>query len=238
MRNTFRVLFYTKADKVKRSGKQTIFIRITIRGEKCSFSTNIDVLPALWSPKEQKATGLSDEAINTNRLIEYYRAKAISLYQQHLVSGFIPSINNLRDELQGQSANRRPKLIEMFHEFNTRKRKSIGISLTQSSFNKYDLTYRRLKSFLESEYRLPDINFGRINLTFIMRFEAYLKIEYGLSHNSAAKLLKIFKHIMLVAREDGLSDCNPFIHYKFRSTPTYRSFLTEQELIRLTQHKF
>lgn len=238
MRNTFRMLFYTRAGKVKKSGKQTIFIRITIRGEKCSFSTNIDIAPTLWSSKEQKATGLSDEAIQTNRLLDYYRAKASSIYQQHIVSSVIPSIYTLRDELQGEAPCKKPKLLEMFLDYNMKKMKCVGISLTQSSYNKYDLTYRRLKAFVGLEYRQSDLCLSKINLTFIMRFEAYLKVEHGLSHNSSVKLLKIFKHIMLVAHEDGLTESNPFVHYKFRSTPTYRSFLTEHELILLTQQKF
>ena len=40
-------------------------------------------------------------------------------------------------------------LLTVFEEFNDRQEKLIGIDLAQSTFNKYDLTYRRLKEFLE-----------------------------------------------------------------------------------------
>lgn len=45
----------------------------------------------------------------------------------------------------------------VFEEFNDRQEKLIGIDLAQSTFNKYDLTYRRLKEFLKVKMRKSDI---------------------------------------------------------------------------------
>ncbi len=44
-------------------------------------------------------------------------------------------------------------LLAVFEEFNDRQEKFIGIDLAQSTFNKYDLTYRRLKEFLKVKMR-------------------------------------------------------------------------------------
>ena len=50
-------------------------------------------------------------------------------------------------------------LLTVFEEFNDRQEKliGIGIDLAQSTFNKYDLTYRRLKEFLKVKMRKSDI---------------------------------------------------------------------------------
>lgn len=48
-------------------------------------------------------------------------------------------------------------LLTVFEEFNDRQEKLIGIDLAQSTFNKYDLTYRRLKEFLKVKMRKSDI---------------------------------------------------------------------------------
>ena len=48
-------------------------------------------------------------------------------------------------------------LLTVFEEFNDRQEKLIGIDLAQSTFNKYDLTYRRLKEFLKVKMQKNDI---------------------------------------------------------------------------------
>ncbi|MFQ8807064.1 MAG: phage integrase SAM-like domain-containing protein [Alistipes indistinctus] len=63
----------------------------------------------------------------------------------------------------------------------------IGIDITQSTFNKYDLTYRRLKEFLKVKMQKNDILLYQLDRNFVIDFETYLKTEYKLDTNSSEK---------------------------------------------------
>ena len=86
-------------------------------------------------------------------------------------------------------------LLTVFEEFNDRQEKLIGIDLAQSTFNKYDLTYRRLKEFLKVKMQKNDILLYQLDRNFVIDFETYLKTEYKLDTNSSEKLMRIFKRI-------------------------------------------
>ena len=53
----------------------------------------------------------------------------------------------VRDEFLGVKAPSKT-LLSVFAEFNDRQENLIGVDITQSTFNKFDLTFRRLEEFL------------------------------------------------------------------------------------------
>ena len=61
-------------------------------------------------------------------------------------------------------------LLAVFAEFNGRQEKLIGIDIAQSTFNKYDLTYRRLQEFLKVKLKKSDILLGQVDQNFVLDF--------------------------------------------------------------------
>ena len=128
-------------------------------------------------------------------------------------------------------------LLTVFEEFNDRQEKLIGIDLAQSTFNKYDLTYRRLKEFLKVEMRKNDILLCQVDRNFVMDFEAYLKIEYKLDTNSSEKLMRIFKRITTMCFKNGQMPKDPFCDHKLKKVKKDRGYLTKSELESIIDYK-
>ena len=53
----------------------------------------------------------------------------------------------------GKVEKKNDTLLSLFAEFIERQRPLVGIDITRSTFNKYDLTYRRLEEFLSTKQK-------------------------------------------------------------------------------------
>ena len=128
-------------------------------------------------------------------------------------------------------------LLTVFEEFNDRQEKLIGIDIAQSTFNKYDLTYRRLKEFLKVKMRKNDILLCQVDRNFVMDFETWLKTEYKLDTNSSEKLMRIFKRITTMCFKNGQMPRDPFCDHKLKKVKKDRGYLTRTELEKIIDFK-
>ncbi|MGZ0014815.1 Arm DNA-binding domain-containing protein [Yeosuana sp. AK3] len=72
------LLFFIKKSKVNSSGKTTIFLRITVDGQRCEFSVHRKIQLNWWNPKTQLALGNSAEAQEINRHLAVIKNKVYS----------------------------------------------------------------------------------------------------------------------------------------------------------------
>ena len=73
----------------------------------------------------------------------------------------------VRDEFLGVKAPSKT-LLSVFAEFNDRQENLIGVDITQSTFNKFDLTFRRLEEFLRVKRNRPDIPVSLVDRDFVL----------------------------------------------------------------------
>ena len=62
-KSTFRILFYLKRTKTLNNGKLTIFMRITINGERAEISTHQNVESHLWNQGKAVVKGVSNDVV-------------------------------------------------------------------------------------------------------------------------------------------------------------------------------
>jgi len=129
-------------------------------------------------------------------------------------------------------------LLDLFRRHNEDIHKLIGVSKSMVSYNKYDITYRRLTSFLKEEYHVSDISLKEINHKFITDFEAYMRGVCGCNANTTAKFIQRLKSIVLIARNNGWLHHDPFANYKIKSPKVDRGYLTQEELEAIMQKEF
>lgn len=72
MKSTLKILFFIRKEKANASGKAPIYVRLTIDGQLCQFSTKSDVSMKLWDPKRYCAVGRSSEADSVNSYLEFF----------------------------------------------------------------------------------------------------------------------------------------------------------------------
>ena len=119
--------------------------------------------------------------------------------------------------------------MRVFAEFNDRQENLIGVDITQSTFNKFDLTFRRLEEFLRVKRNRPDIPVSLVDRDFVLDFEAYLKVDYRLQANSAEKLMRIFKRITTMCFKSGLMGKDPFCDVRLKKVKKDRGYLTRHD---------
>ena len=232
MRSTFRILFFARWEKKKENRKVPLLARITLDGEKVKFSLKTDISPDIWEPKAGKAIGHSKEAIQLNMYLDSIKGRLISHYHRLVEANEVVTAAMIKDAFLGYDI-RTNTLLGIFEEFNDRQEKLIGIDIAQSTFNKYDLTYRRLQEFLKVKKRKNDILLSQVDRNFVMDFETYLKTEYKLDTNSSEKLMRIFKRITTMCFKDGKISRDPFCNYKLKKVKKDRGYLTKAELERI-----
>lgn len=210
--------------------------RITIDGEKVKFSLKSEVSSAIWDPKSGRGKGQTKEALQLNRYLDSIKGQMIMHYHSLSEANEVVTASMVRDAFLGTNIKSNT-LLAVFEEFNDRQEKLIGIDLAQSTFNKYDLTYRRLKEFLKVKMRKNDILLCQVDRNFVMDFEAYLKIEYSLDTNSSEKLMRIFKRITTMCFKNGQMPKDPFCDHKLKKVKKDRGYLTKSELESIIDYK-
>ena len=229
MKSTFRILFYGRTNEQRKDGTMPLTARVTINGETVAFNIKMSVPVAIWDGKSSRAKGRSPEATRINRYLESINARLISIYQNLTEAGEIITPQILRDEFLGVGV-KNTSLLTIFNEFNERQEQLIGIDITQSTFNKFDLTYRRLEEFLRKKRNREDIPIRQVDRTFVLDFEAFLKVEHGLSLNSSEKLMRIFKRITTMCFRNGMMPRDPFCDVRLKKEKKDRGYLTRAEL--------
>lgn len=229
MRSTFRILFFVRWELKKADGKVPIHTRLTLDSDKVRFNLKTEVSAKLWDPKAGKASGQTKEAIQVNRYLDSVKGQLISHYHRLAETNEVVTAAMLRDAFLGYDAKNNT-LLKVFEEFNDRQEQLIGIDIAQSTFNKYDLTFRRLQEFLKVKHKKSDILLGQIDQNFVMNFEAYLKTEYRLDTNSSEKLMRIFKRITTMCFRNGQMQRDPFCGHKLKKVKKDRGYLTKAEL--------
>lgn len=106
---------------------------------------------------------------------------------------------------------------------NWMKQQIDGLSLRQSTISNHKNALCHIKSYINN------IRFTDITYSFVGRFEQHLKMK-GLSTNTIAKILKIIRHYVNLAEDDGLVTTNAFRKYKIKTEKTDKATLTEREI--------
>ena len=232
MKSTFKILFYIRKDKINSLGKAPIHVRLTIDGQSCQFSTKSEITANIWDAKNYKAIGRTEEAETINCYLEHVKRHLLNKYQELTKYGEVITPNKVRDTFMGRDV-KETTLLTTVAKFNDRHERLIGIEISQSWFNKYDLTYRRLEEFLKVKCKRKDIPLYLIDNDFVIDFHTFLKVDYSLSINSSEKLVRIFKRVMTKAFKDGIIPRDPFASYKIKKVKTDRGYLTEEEFFKI-----
>ena len=229
MKSTFNVLFFLKRDKQKKDGRTPLMCRITVDGKESRFNMKMDINPESWNVKANKAIGRGPEVQEVNSLIDNVKASLFQIYRDLQERGKQITAEVIKNSFLGLD-NTFETLLNLFDKHNEDARKLIGNGLVADTVEKYELTRRRLAEFMTFKYNLSDMNIKDINNMFILDFETYLRTIGNCSSNTAAKYMRLFKKIILLAKNNGLLTVDPFASYKIQFKKVDRGYLTQREL--------
>ena len=226
------ILFYLKHGSPSKDNRLPLMCRITIDGESTSFSCKRRLPADRWDPRQGRMTGNDDEAQMINQELEHLREQLLTDFSVILKEYGSIKPQWLKEYTLG-APERQEMLLYMFHKHNEEFRKMVGYGKSQKSYQRYDIVYRHLRTFIRSRYFLEDIRVKYVTIHLINAFEQYLRVTLGLKNNTVWVYMITFKHIIALARAAGAIRSDPFSTYKNRFEQVERGYLTEEELQRL-----
>ena len=236
-KNTFKVLFYIRGNRINKDGNVTIMIRITVDGEMKQLNSKLVVHPEIWETKAGRARGRSAKIRELNKrlddiqiiLNEHY----CDIQRRH---GYVTA-EMVRNAYMGIT-QREESLLKLYEKHLEDTKRLIGISKANPTYQKYERMYRRVVEFMKKKYNITDIPLREIRYQFIADLEFFLRTEYKYSQNTTYKCMKFFKQVINKAIRGGLISIDPFNGYKISMQRVDRGFLSEEELTKMIGKTF
>lgn len=233
MKSNLSVRFYQDTGKEK-NGKSPIYLRIIYARKKAEHFTGIYLENKNWNPDKQRAK--KDNLVN-DKLSSIESALTNTLYllekENKLVSASI-----LKDIYTGKN-NLSHTLLDYFelHILDLKKANEIEVS----TISRYRDTLEHLKRFL-AEKKQTTLRLSKVDFKLLNDFDVFLKSQVShitkqnLERNTVNKHHSRLRTIIIKANKEVLLDKNPYHEFRFKYTPSKRTFLTDSELNLLKSH--
>lgn len=235
-RSTFKILFYIKRSNPKKNGKVAIMGRITIDGKRSQFSTKLEIYPDKWNNEWGKSIGNSTEATAINSMLDKIRGKIVTYYYKLMDIDGYASPDKIKNILLGFEEKGKT-IIYYFNKFNEQYRSKVGVTVTRTTYLRYELVKKRLSEFMEKTYKVKDMPYREITTVFIQKFYQFLRSKYKSGNNNAMKTIQHLRAIFFYIKNSGEYFPDPFANFKISFEKKERSFLTKAELIALYNKK-
>mgnify|MGYP001055284017 FL=1 len=236
-RTTLSLVFYIKRTKLLKNGDAPLYLKITITGTKCEMGLNRGVDPNVWDGNAGKMRGNTKQAKLINDFLDTVKYKMQRQLQYLLEDDKEINAKALRNAYLGIDTSRKT-LLEAFNDHNKKMKRLIDIDYSPQTLARYLSSTNHLQAFIKKNYKCDDLPLDKVNYSFLIDFELYLKTDCACTHNTAMKHMKSLKKIIRIALANQCLKQNPFINYQITTHKTDRGFLTEEELAKIMNRKF
>ncbi|WP_108821203.1 site-specific integrase [Dysgonomonas sp. Marseille-P4361] len=227
--STFAVLFYINRQKIKKNGMCPLMGRVSINAEIAQFSAGVDIDPSLWDAKAYCMTGKSRHAIEVNHQIKQLRERIDRYYKQILDEQGYITAELVKNAVSG-IGRKKENLLELFWEHNEEYAKQVGVTRSGESLRNYISVYKQTERFLQVHYGIEDIPLRQLELSFIEKFDSFLRIEQGFTAHTVSGYTIILRKMIRRAISQGTLHKNPFAAYIPEQPPRKRRHMTQDEL--------
>ena len=191
-----------------------------------------------WDPGTHQIVSQPLHAAILKQKTDEYQQKIMGAYYMLTKEGAEFTIREIVDNAFGNTGAKLYSLVGVFENAILKMEKLIKPGDGTSNITKHRTCLGHLKNYLKTEYRVTDVGFSRINRSFIDGFEIYLKTDAGNSHNSAMKMMQIFKKIYRIAVDNRWTAVNAFAGKKISFNDVEMPYLSSDEIKLISQHVF
>lgn len=222
-------LVYPKRKKLS-DQEAVIYLRISYQFVTIDKSTGIRILFDLW---DSQTHSISNSPVHQNLLTETLdemKQKLMGAYYLLTSNSAEPTLREMVDFAFAEEGKKTYSLFGVFSNVLLKMEKHNKLDSQKSNILKHYTCMKHLKAFVKQQLNVNDIAFNRINRNFIDDFEQFLKSECKNSHNSAMKLLQIFKKIYRIAVDNRWTSQNAFAGKRLTYKDVDIQVLTKQEI--------
>jgi site-specific recombinase XerD len=231
MDKSFGLLFYPKKNRHDRVGESIIYMRITVDNERCDISTKRKCTFAKWNKISGRMNVKEPSAKEFNSYLDTLQQKVFEAKRRLLEVDKLVTPESIKDLLLGKSIGREKKMVlAVFQQHNDQMKTLVGTEFAPGTLQRYEVSFRHTKSFIESRYKKSDLAITHLNFEFLTEYEFWLKSVRKCDHNTAMKYLSNFKKIVNRCLRNGWLEKDPFFGFKMAKREVERTALTENEL--------
>lgn len=232
--NKLLITFVIAKSRMNKSGLCPLRCRITYKGKKHEFSTGEFVPPQFWNNKLQSVTHKFQESNKINSALSQVKNKINQVYLLLLHSTDDFHLSDIVNKLRPQPKLEEKYIISFFDDYVLEIRKLIGYDYKLATIWKYEQSRNLLADYLRS-IRKKDYPIKDIDLSFITKYELFLKVDKKLAVATVYKTLQRLKKVTTIALQRDYISKDPFIAYKFTRPKTEIQYLTKEELQLLSE---
>jgi site-specific recombinase XerD len=233
MKTNFSLLFYMKKQKNYQSGSAPIYIRITVSGKRSETTTGRECEPSRWNTGTGRANGTKEDTRAFNAFLDDLQTKVYQAHRLLTESDELITAETIRNKFLGKTEKTR-SLIEIFKDHNKKVEALIGKEYAKGTLCRYQTSLKHTIDFLKWKYNLTDIDIKKVDHSFLMEYEFYLRSERKCANNSAVKYIKNFGKIIRICIANRWLIYDPFLNYKNKVKTVDRVYLTTGELQEIT----
>ncbi len=228
LEESIKLAFFIKRSKLLKNGEAPIFCRISDSKSVSEFGIKKSVFPDFWLSDVGHVSHKHGNSKLINRTIERIRSRVDDINDDLMLKGEIvepKEIKNILFEIEKQRT-----ILEVFDIHNKKIEKLKGIDFSSATVQKYKSLYKHLSNYITKEFSFEDYPLYKFNEQFIEGFEAYLKADCKIGHNTSTKYLQSLNKIARLAIKNGWLKKNPFDDYTLRLHKVEKDYLTFDEL--------
>ena len=147
------------------------------------------------------------------RSLEQIRVTINNRYQEMIQAGGGVTAEQVKNAYLGIGI-KQDMFLKLFAWHNELFARKVGNGRTLNTYKKYCNLYKLMQAYILKEYNREDISLKELNLSFINGFEHFLRTVRGCCTNTIWLYMIGVKHIISVARNEGLLVVNPFADRK------------------------
>jgi len=211
-----------RANKTNKAGLAPLYLQIIHERTTKEVTLKKYIDPKFWNKDKSMVRASHPSATPIN----VYLSNEVKNYEAIINSKLAKeeqfTIDEIINERNGKTLT--PNAAGSFIAFMEDYAKTNPENLAFHTINSYKTCLSKLKEFS------PDLSFKDFTYEWLLSFEKHL-IKQGQAVNTIADKMKVLIKLTKICLRKGYFNHNPFEHYKYKTEPGKREFLTREELL-------
>lgn len=237
MKKNFKQNFIIRQSRSKIGATSMVYIRITINGVRTEFSLQRQCDSDKWDPDKGRVIGKTEDVRSFNAYLDRVQSRIYEIFQDFISSGIEFDGERIKARYLGFDVEKPRMFLDVYEDHNKEFQELVGRGLSYRTLQKYKTIKGYAAEFLKYKYAKNDIEISKLDFQFIKSFEIYLKTVKHCGHNTAMDYLKKIKKIMNQCIAKKWIERSPFVGFKMSVNETHKTFLNEEELLRIAEEK-
>jgi hypothetical protein len=156
---------YLNTSRTNKQGTAPLLIRLTLNGVRKHINTGIHLNPKYWNREKQVVKSNHPQAKDIGKVLSDKKKALEDAFYRFTVNNSLISLDEFLVHL-GEGVRKEHSLIELFEQHNAQMENRLGVDYTYSTFEKYVVTLKKLKSFLAEKLGRKDLPLTKVTLIF------------------------------------------------------------------------